>query len=441
MRFSNKLTGLAKIGVRRSAFGVRFGKSCLPERRTPNSELRKPLISITLFALLLLFRCSGSVAQDLRVFETTHYRVHTDLDPDLADDLGRRLDVMYDEYSRRLAEFGRPNDSSPLEVYVVHSQQKYLHLVGLSLGGTGGSFSASRHLLAAFLDGQGRDALRRTLQHEAFHQFAAAIIGPNFPVWLNEGLAQVFEEGVWTGNEFILGQVPPRRLRQLRQDISDSSLVDFAKVLQMNGPQWAKGFHDPSVSATQYNQTWAMTHFLVYAADENGVPKYRTRLLDMLRRLRAGDDPQVAFYAAFSPNIQGFHDRLLDYFEKLSPTPLATMIENQGVLADMLIEANHRHLAIDNIDQLRAISVKQHWQIHYTRGKLQWLSDADPNVYYCDLNGAAMDSSELYLDPASDRPIPDLVLHCENMPKLRTHFIMGSDKIEHETIVEGTDWR
>jgi uncharacterized protein DUF1570 len=437
MRFTNMARGLAKIGVRRSAFGFREDKIRQPELRTPNAERRKFSFAV-LLALSIFIPARSSAAQDLRVFESTHYRIHTDLDSDLSDDLARRLDAMYEEYSRRLADLGRPDDSTPLEVYLVHSQEKYLHLVGLTMGGTAGSFNASRHLLAAFLDGQGRDALRRTLQHEAFHQFAASVIGRNFPVWLNEGLAQVFEEGIWTGDSFILGQVPPRRLRQLHHDIEDGALVDFSKVLQMNGPQWAKGFHDPSISATQYNQTWAMTHFLIYATDDSGSPKYRSRLIDMLRRLRNGEDSDDAFHDAFSANIRGFHDRFLDYFSTLTPTPLATMIENQGILADMLVEAEHRHLSFSSIEQFRALCVKQQWQIHYRRANLQWLSDPDPNIYFNSLDGRPLAAGELYFERDPDRPLPDLVLHCENMPKLRTHFINGSDKIEHETIVEGT---
>ena len=60
---------------------------------------------------------------------------------------------------------------------------------------TGGVFMSGRNLLASFLGDLGRDSLRRTLQHEAFHQFAHTVISPDTPVWLNEGLAQVFEEG------------------------------------------------------------------------------------------------------------------------------------------------------------------------------------------------------------------------------------------------------
>jgi hypothetical protein len=436
-----EIIALREIGFRRSEFGVREDLIRQPELRTPNAEIRMHPFLVLLPALTLFISSTRIFAQDLRVFETAHYRVHTDLDADLADDLGRRLDGMYEEYSRRLADFGRPSDSAPLEVYLVHTNEKYLHLVGITLAGTGGSFNAARHLLAAYLDGQGRDALRRTLQHEAFHQFAASVIGRNFPVWLNEGLAQVFEEGVWTGGGFILGQVPPRRLRQLHQDIDDGALVDFDKVLKMNGPQWAKGFHDPTVSATQYNQTWAMTHFLVYATDENGAPKYRSRLIEMLRRLHAGEDADAAFRGAFSANILGFHDRFLEYAATLTPTPLAAMIENQGVLADMLVEANHRHLSFETIDQLRAACAKQRWQIHYRRGNVQWVSDADPGIYFTAPSGANLSDSELYLDPAPDRPLPDLVLHWDGLPKLRTHFVQLPGKIEHETIVEGTDSR
>ena len=47
----------------------------------------------------------------------------------------------------------------------------------------GGMFLPGRNLLAAFLEGQGRQQLRRTLQHEAFHQFAYNAISPDLPIW------------------------------------------------------------------------------------------------------------------------------------------------------------------------------------------------------------------------------------------------------------------
>jgi hypothetical protein len=394
-------------------------------------------IKTILLALFSLAWMSNNLrAQDLRVFETTHYRIHTDLDDDLSDELGRRMDAMYEEYAHRLADFQRNDDSAPLEAYLVHSKEKYLHLVGLTMAGTGGSFSPTRHLLAAYLDGPGRDAIRRTLQHEAFHQFAASSIGRTIPVWLNEGLAQIFEEGVWAGGQFVLGQVPPRRLLQLRQDIARSTLIDFPSLLKMTGAQWAISWRDPPAAATEYNQSWAMTHFLIYATDDSGKPKYRMRLIQMLRLLQGGADGESAFHDAFSGNITGFHDRFIDYASTLSPTPLALAIENQGIMADMLIHAHDRHRNFTTIAAFHDAAVGESWRLKYQRGNLQWESDPDPDVYFHTPEGGELSDNQLYFDPTPDRPMPDLLCRYDGLPTLRTRFLQSGDVIEHETLVE-----
>src|ERR1700733_3862861 len=157
-------------------------------------SILKPLAIISALFWAMAATAAGQGAEQempLRIVQTAHYRIHTDLDGDLVTDLGQRMDVMYNEYAHRLADLDWSNDPALLEVYLVHTQQRYLHFAGLTAAGTGGVFNASRHLLAAFLDGQGRDTLRRTLQHEALHQFVARAVGRNVPIWVNEGLAQV----------------------------------------------------------------------------------------------------------------------------------------------------------------------------------------------------------------------------------------------------------
>src|SRR5881396_318874 len=158
-------------------------------------------LSLTFFLALLLWQPPAHAAAGppgVREFKTVHYHIYTDLDPILAQDLGRRLDVMYEAYASRLRQFNPRGAEVPrFEVYLFRKQSDYLKLTGERLKNTGGVFMSGRNLLASFLDGQGRDALRRTLQHEAFHQFAHALLSPDLPVWLNEGLAQVFEEAVW----------------------------------------------------------------------------------------------------------------------------------------------------------------------------------------------------------------------------------------------------
>jgi predicted secreted protein len=296
---------------------------------------------------------------------------------------------------------------------------------------------AGRNLLAAFLEGQGRDALRRTLQHEAFHQFAHNAISPNLPVWLNEGLAQLFEECIWTGTEFWLGQVPPRRLRQLEADVKARRLIDFVTFTGMSSEEWAARLaRDHAAGATQYNQSWAMVHFLVNAKDENGKEKYRPRLVRLLELIHNGADPQEAFVQAFSNNYKGFQERFVEYVGDLKATPEATMIEHQGVLADLLTELRSRGQKFSTMSELQSAAVRGRYRLHYTKGQLKWSTEPDLRVYFSDLHGNPFDETALYLEPREDAPLPDIVCRwCEDA-QLRTRFFDNGEKLEHVVLVE-----
>ena len=215
-----------------------------------------------LFFLVVFFPIPQAIAE-VRRYETRHYILRTDVDADLATDLSRRLDAMYDEYAQRLAKFAPAKSEKKRDVYVFANQADYIGLTGNPH--SAGEFNASRQLLAATLVKQDRDWLRRTLQHEAFHQFAFYAVGPKLPLWLNEGLAVVFQEGIFTGNGFKIGQVPPWRARLLQADISGGKIVDFREFLTMGNEKWTQNMSEDSTSLSQYNQAWAMAHFLVFA--------------------------------------------------------------------------------------------------------------------------------------------------------------------------------
>src|SRR5947207_3938805 len=215
-------------------------------RRYPqmNADKRQVLSSIVYLRLSacicgsLLLAFAPSAAAQMRQKEIGHYIVHTDVDSELARDLARRLDAMYEEYARRLVEFAPPHpDQQKFEVYIFAKRADYLKFTDNRFPNTGGIFMSERNTLAAMLEGQGRDALRRTLQHEAFHQFAYSAIGPNLPVWLNEGLAQIFEEGIYDGRDFRIGQIPPRRVRQLQSDIEQRQLFEFRSFMALSDKQ------------------------------------------------------------------------------------------------------------------------------------------------------------------------------------------------------------
>jgi hypothetical protein len=391
---------------------------------------------LTLCALCPLWLVSSARA-DLSVLNTSHYRIHTDLESKLAEDLGRRMEAMYAEYSQRLAAFNPPKDAERFEVYLFNRRSDYSRFTSDRSPNTGGLFMPHRNLLAAFLEGQGRDGLRRTLQHEAFHQFAFTAIGPNLPVWLNEGIAQVFEEGIWTGRGFMIGQVPPRRIRQLQNDMSNRRFKPFRSFLAVTDDDWIKGLSDGNTAAAQYDQAWAMTHFLIFAPDETGKPKYRARLIEMLKLIHNNTKATDAFVQAFSDNIDGFQQRFVEYTRTLQSTREANFAEYQSVLGDMLVLLASDGQRFDDVEAFRKFITDGGYRLRYTKGDSQWSTNNDSNVYFRDAAGQSMTHEQFYFSPRGGAPLPDMICRPIDGLQYRTIFHDGADRVDHETIIEG----
>lgn len=392
------------------------------------------------FAALLALCAAVARAGDVRTLETRHYRLHTDVADDLAQDLARRLDAMHDEYATRLARFApaaSSSDAPKFDCYVYERRRDYAKLTQDRMPNSGGIFMPSRRLLAAFLEEQGRDTLRRTLQHEAFHQFSFEYLAPDLPVWANEGMAQVFEEGLWTGSGFRLGQVPPRRLRQLQRDMRAGRLLPFDAFVALTHEDWARRMRDRDLGGSMYNQAWAMTHFLVYAANARGEPAYRERYFDFLRRARRGDDAVSAFTGAFGDNWLGFQQRFDEWARDLRATEEAACVERLGVLADMRALLAADGVELPSLDHFRRHAERHQLRVTYTSGALTWKSDADVAGYFRDARGRLLAETERLVElPREDAPLADLVLRPGGGLAYRARFHPDErGRVEHEVLV------
>ncbi|HSZ54977.1 MAG TPA: DUF1570 domain-containing protein [Tepidisphaeraceae bacterium] len=402
----------------------------------PGSFAFRHFAAIVLAALFTIL-CGSARAQSRNIC-TQHYLIHTDVDDALARDLSERMEAMYGQYSQRLAAFNRSASLPRLEVYLFKNQRDYVALIGGRMKNSGGLFLPGHNLLAAFLEGQGRQQLRRTLQHEAFHQFAYNAISTDLPIWLNEGLAQFFEEGLWNGDELVLGEAPPRRVRRLQADFKDKHLLPFTTLLPMTDEQWTKRLAaDKEEGARQYNQSWAMVHFLVMAQNSSGQYLYRGRLLEMLRLLHEGESPPRAFQLAFGSNVAGFQSRFVDYVRTLGATPEATFIENQGVLADMLADFAKEGRRFDDVRTFHQTVIQGRVTLHYTLGSIEWDTNPDSSVYFSDRDGNPFSGDDLYLSVHTGSPLPDIVCRYTSRLTLRTRFYdAGRNAFDHDLLIE-----
>lgn len=376
---------------------------------------------------------AAAFAADTKPVESKHYVIYSDLDRAATLDYARRLDAMYEEYSRRLADFP-VNGNEKFQVHLFKKQSDYRRFTGSRLPNSAGIFIPSMQALAGYEESAGRTALRQTLQHEAFHQFAWQAISQKLPIWLDEGLAQIFEEGVWTGDKFLLGQVPPARLKLLRDDIANNRLIPFKTLLTMSRQTYQARMKDDAVGRSQYNQAWAMTHFLVFAADEKGNARYRDRLLAWLRDMHAGRDANESFVANFSGNIDGFEKRFREWAGMIQPTPLSVYSDRVSKLAELVRLFKQDGQEFDSVDTLRRHLQKGQFHLTEQRDGQTFTLDENALTYLCDLNGKPWPGKQLFFE--RKKPLPDIVLKSPNGSTIRARFYTSGQRIDHDLVFE-----
>ena len=430
--------------------------------RLPPRFLPPHLPSILAAALTLLATGHSAARQPsqnlppLRSIDSRYYTVHTDLDNDLAADLTQRLDAMYEEYINRFKEF-TPTTTTRLNAYLLDRHSTYLRVTDRRLENSAGVFIPDRNLLAAYLQNQGRDEIRRVLQHEAFHQFAHNAISPDLPIWLNEGIAELFEAGIWTGNAFLLNQVPPYRVRQLQADLAAARLEPLSRLFDISHEQWFNTIRqDPDRAGTLYNQSWAVVHWLINSdSDARRTSNTRRisnrdRLVSYLRSRRNGTPHTQAWTQAFPQSPQAMQRGFEDWIKQLQPTPEAALIERQQVLADMLVGFHNAGQSPPNIDDFKKLATQSAVRLTYTRGSVRWTTDHDPTTYFKNQNGKFWSDRELrFVQPKSatakaktrtpSTPLPpDIFLQVRRDLAVRTHFYVLDGDIRSETQIEPT---
>jgi hypothetical protein len=389
------------------------------------------LFAAGVISWLVTFLAHAGPLPQLKVLKLEHYTLHSDLEDSLLLDAARRMEVMYAEYSRRMSDFDLQKDDAPLDVYLFNRKVDYVRFTGNKYGNTGGVFLPGKNQLVAYLEGQ-RDTLRRTLQHEAFHQFAVKAIGPQLPIYLNEGLAQIFEEAIYTGDRFLMGQIPPRRLRQLQDDIENNNLLPLKTLTSLTPDRWAENLtRDQALGSTQYNQSWAIVHFMAYGdAGRNGA-----RLVKMLRLINQDIDPSEAFAQSFGHNIDAFAVALNRYILALKPSPEAELIDRHEVLADLLVQFRKQGKHFKNVAQFRKTVETGKYRMQYKRGEVSWV--AEPGGYFKDPAGKLYTSEELYFSDRHGAVMPDLVLRDDaHRIGLTARFYQGAEgRTEFEVLV------
>lgn len=227
-----------------------------------------------------------------------HFLIH-DLSPEQETEVLIRLQAMVEEYFLRTREFSGRLDRK-LPFYLFRNAEDYYREGGRPK--SAGVFTGDRLMAIA-----GPELTRQTwniIQHEGFHQFAAAVINRNLPVWVNEGLAEYFAEAVYTGDGFVSGTIPQDRLTRLQKRIRENQTRTIDQMMRMTHAQWRA-----EMDMVNYDMAWAMVHFLAHGEDG----KYQQAFGRWMIALNRGRPPELAWREIFGSS-EGFDQRFRSWW-------------------------------------------------------------------------------------------------------------------------------
>ncbi len=148
------------------------------------------------------------------------------------------------------------------------------------------------------------------LSHEAFHAYLENFVYPDaqydVPRWLNEGLAQVFEDGLLESGTLRLDSPNPKRLSALQADLQLAPRLPLAELLTADGSAFLVA-HPTNAKASQrhYLYSWGLAHYL--AVREPILE--RSRLERYIDRRAAESNPIARFEQLIGVPLPQFEEK------------------------------------------------------------------------------------------------------------------------------------
>jgi len=160
-----------------------------------------------------------------------------------------------------------------------------------------------RNILALGVEGA-RDDTRELIYHEGVHWYLSGL-DQRLPLWMEEGLGELFGTFVLSGSTFTIGANRPYYTRH----VGIAKAMPFAQLsasrageLQFNGKH---GDH----SQLFYAQSWAAVHDLVCSEGSNGWEKLKI----YLQLAPTSDDPEKNFETTFGLDAAAMDARMKNY--------------------------------------------------------------------------------------------------------------------------------
>src|ERR1044072_8540569 len=146
----------------------------------------------------------------------------------------------------------------------------------------------------------------------AFHEYVHLHVKdnvPGAPLWLNEGLAELYEALEFSGNDAIIGMPDHNYLYLLRR----GEMLPLKTLLSI-GPD-SPHYNERDKAGIFYGESWALVHYLMF-----GDRARQDQFKKFLQRVGNGDDVGKAIESAYGITLDVLEEELRAYIRRGSLT-------------------------------------------------------------------------------------------------------------------------
>ena len=244
----------------------------------------------------------------------------------------------------RIGRMPAANHTSEARLHLSDSLWAYQDYLSRTLKirahGSSGIFYANDEVgtgIAMYIRGLPVLDLKTTIQHECFHHAAYLVFEDRLPRWLNEGLAQYFQDAILIRGRLRTGMVNPDRLEKLKR--LGTQRATAAELIETPDQAW---FVTPTQSthwvSRLYESAWAVVLTLIAGPRQNLCDAF-AKYLGLLSQ------PNVEHERAWELAMRGVNNNEIDdavdhVLQTLEPPCVSTAIHKMALLADILGQLN-----------------------------------------------------------------------------------------------------
>ena len=187
------------------------------------------------------------------------------------------------------------SNSKPVRIVLFRSRKEYL------------PYRPGEVAAAYYLPGRDADLIVLVAGNElslAIHEYVHLLVrhsGLKLPLWINEGLADLYSSMQQVGGKVVVGHAPPARIQTLRRE----KWVPLDQVLLADRD--SQHYTEKERAGKFYAESWALTHML------NLSQEYRSDLGDLLKLLTAGTSSVAALETVYGMPIERLQRELQSY--------------------------------------------------------------------------------------------------------------------------------